>query len=108
MQSFRPHLFLAVALHILAAAVGSTISIPALASPEILYYPKRAESPRWNYALGLVELGLQESGHDYILQPTVDEMSQTRAARELELGNIHFIWTGTSAEYEERFRPVRV
>ena len=35
-------------------------------------------------------------------------MSQTRAARELELGNIDFIWTGTSAEYEQRFRAVRI
>ena len=108
MQSLRPHFFLVVALHILAAAAGSIISVAALADPEVLYYPKRAESPRWSYALGLVELALQASGRDYILRPTVDEMSQTRAARELELGNIDFIWTGTSAEYEQRFRPVRI
>ena len=104
MQSLKQHLLL-----VLAATVAlSTISVAALADPEVLYYPKRAESPRWNYALGLVQLALQESGSDYILQPTVDEMSQTRAARELELGNIDFIWTGTSAEYEQRFRPVRI
>jgi hypothetical protein len=78
------------------------------ADPEILYYPKRAESPRWNYALSLVELALKESGRDYVLRPTTEEMSQTRAARELELGNIHFIWTGTSAEYERRFHAVRI
>ena len=54
------------------------------------------------------KLALQESGRDYVLRPTVDEMSQTRAARELELGNIDFIWTGTSAEYEQRFRAVRI
>jgi hypothetical protein len=35
-------------------------------------------------------------------------MSQTRAARELELGNIDFIWTGTSAEYEQRFHAVGI
>src|SRR3989337_4337119 len=35
-------------------------------------------------------------------------MSQTRAARELELGNIDFIWTGTSAEYERRFHAIRI
>jgi len=104
MQSLKPDLLL-----VLAATVAlSTISVAALADPEILYYPKRAESPRWNYALGLVHLALQESGSDYVLLPTVDEMSQTRAARELELGNIDFIWTGTSAEYEQRFRPVRI
>ena len=104
MQSLKQHLLL-----VLAATVAlSTISAAALADPEVLYYPKRTESPRWNYALGLVQLALQESGSDYILQPTVDEMSQTRAARELELGNIDFIWTGTSAEYEQRFRPVRI
>jgi hypothetical protein len=108
MQSLRPHLFLVVALHVLAAATGSIISAAARADPEILYYPKRAESPRWNYALGLLRLALDESGRHYDLRPTIDEMSQTRAARELELGNIDFIWTGTSAEYEERFRPVRI
>jgi hypothetical protein len=108
MQSLRPHFFLAFALHALATAALSTISVAAHADPEILYYPKRAESPRWSYALGLVELALQASGRDYVLRPTVDEMSQTRAARELELGNIDFIWTGTSAEYEQRFRAVRI
>ena len=108
MQSFKPHLVLVLALHALATAALSTISVAAHADPEILYYPKRAESPRWNYALGLVELALQKSGRDYVLRPTVDEMSQTRAARELELGNIDFIWTGTSAEYEQRFRAVRI
>ena len=80
----------------------------AAADPQILYYPKRPDSPRWNYALSLVELGLEESGRDYVLQPTEEEMSQSRAARELELGNVDFIWTGTSADYEERFRAIRV
>lgn len=108
MLSSRPHLFLVVALHVLATAPWLTIGAAARADPEILYYPKRAESPRWSYALGLVELALAESGRDVILRPTVDEMSQTRAARELELGNIDVIWTGTSAEYEERFRAVRI
>ena len=105
MQSLRPHLFLVFALYVLAV---SGTGMAARADPEILYYPKRAESPRWNYALGLVQLALEESGRDYVLRPTVDEMSQTRAARELELGNIDFIWTGTSAEYEQRFRAVRI
>jgi hypothetical protein len=106
MRSLKRHLHFVIALHAVAAIVW--LAFAAHADPEILYYPKRAESPRWNYALGLVELALQASGRDYILRPTVDEMSQTRAARELELGNIDFIWTGTSAEYEERFRPVRI
>lgn len=108
MQSLRPHIVLVIVLHVLATAWWLTIGVAARADSEILYYPKRAESPRWNYALGLVELALQESGRDYVLRPTVDEMSQTRAARELELGNIDFIWTGTSAEYEQRFRAVRI
>jgi len=81
---------------------------PALADPSVLHYPKRPDSPRWQYALGLIELGLKESGRAYVLQPTAEEMSQTRAARELELGNIDFIWTGTSANYDQRFRPVRI
>jgi hypothetical protein len=75
---------------------------------KFLYYPKRAASLRWDYALGLMELALKEAGRNYILLPTVEEMSQTRAARELELGNIDFIWTGTSAAYEQRFRPIRI
>jgi hypothetical protein len=108
MQSLRPHLFLVITLHLVATIAGSVIGVAARADPEILYYPKRAESPRWNYALGLVQLALEESGRDYVLRPTTDEMSQTRAARELELGNIDLIWTGTSAEYEQRFRAVRI
>jgi hypothetical protein len=81
---------------------------PAVSDPAVLTYPKRPESPRWNYALGLIELALKESGRDYVLRPTDEEMSQTRAARELELGNVDFIWTGTSADYEQRFRAVRI
>jgi hypothetical protein len=80
----------------------------AAADPTVLTYPKRPDSPRWNYALGLIELGLKESGRDYVLKPTAEVMSQTRAARELELGDVDFIWTGTSAEYEERFQAVRI
>jgi len=108
MQSLKRHLLLIIAMHALATAALSTFGVAAHADPEILYYPKRAESPRWNYALGLLQLAIEESGGDYVLRPTVDEMSQTRAARELELGNIDFIWTGTSAEYEQRFQPVRI
>jgi hypothetical protein len=80
----------------------------AAADPAVLTYPKRPDSPRWNYALGLIELALKESGRDYALQPTGEEMSQTRAARELELGKVDFIWTGTSADYEQRFRAIRI
>jgi hypothetical protein len=108
MRSLKRHLVGIIVLHAAAALTSMAFALTAAADPEVLYYPKRAESPRWNYALGLVELALQESGRDYVLQPTADEMSQTRAARELELGNINFIWTGTSAEYEQRFRAVRI
>jgi hypothetical protein len=81
---------------------------PAAADPQILHYPKRPDSPRWDYARSLIELALKESGHDYVLEPTDEEMSQSRAARELELGNVDFIWTGTSADYEERFHAIRI
>ena len=89
-------------------AVGLAFAAQAGADPAVLTYPKRPESPRWNYALGLIELGLKESGRDYLLRPTAEEMSQSRAARELELGDIDFIWTGTSADYEQRFRAIRI
>jgi hypothetical protein len=98
-------------LLVLAGALLGSLLAPApqaVADPELLTYPKRPDSPRWNYALGLIELGLKESGRDYVLKPTGEVMSQTRAARELELGDVDFIWTGTSAEYEQRFRPVRI
>ena len=105
----KRHRAFRLTLCVLAAMTWIGLDLPhAAADPEILYYPKRAESPRWSYALSLVELALKESGQNYILKPTEEEMSQTRAARELELGNIGFIWTGTSAEYEQRFRAVRV
>ncbi|WP_395022427.1 substrate-binding periplasmic protein [Dongia sp.] len=87
---------------------GLALAAGAAADPAVLTYPKRPDSPRWNYALGLIELALKESGRDTQLKPTSEEMSQTRAARELELGHIDFIWTGTSADYEQRFRAVRI
>src|SRR5581483_11345034 len=92
------------------ALAGAWLALVANAGADqtVLHYPKRPDSPRWNYALGLIALGLKESGRDYVLQPTDETMSQARAARELELGNIDFIWTGTSAEYERRFRAVRI
>lgn len=85
-----------------------TLSPAVAADPSVLTYPKRPDSPRWQYALGLIALGLEKSGRAYVLRPTDDEMSQSRAARELELGAIDFIWTGTSAEYEQRFRAIRI
>jgi hypothetical protein len=107
-QSVKPHLLFGLFLHALAVLSWLAFGVSADADPEILYYPKRADSPRWNYALTLVELALKESGRDYVLRPATEEMSQTRAARELELGNIDFIWTGNSAEYEQRFHAVRI
>jgi hypothetical protein len=97
-------------LFVLVALLGPwLVPLPhAAADPEVLIYPKRPDSPRWNYALGLIELALKESGRDTVLKPTGEVMSQTRAARELELGGVDFIWTGTSAEYEERFHAVRI
>jgi hypothetical protein len=89
-------------------AAWLVLAANAVADPAVLHYPKRPDSPRWNYALGLIELALKEAGRDTVLEPTPEEMSQTRAARELELGNVDFIWTGTSAEYEQRFHPVRI
>lgn len=80
----------------------------ASADPQVLYYPKRPESPRWNYARTLVELALRHSGRDYVLKPTEEEMTQARTARELELGHIQFIWAGTSADYEQRFQAIRI
>jgi hypothetical protein len=93
---------------VLAVVTCLAFAAPAVADPTVLHYPKRADSPRWNYALGLIALALKESGRDVVLQPSAEEMPQARAARELELGNVDFIWTGTSAEYEQRFRAVRV
>ncbi len=101
-EIMRLRLALPFVLSCLALAAG------AAADPAVLTYPKRPDSPRWQYALGLIELALKESGRDTVLQPTSEEMSQTRAARELELGHVDFIWTGTSADYEQRFRAVRV
>lgn len=108
MRSLKRHLILIIARHAVTVTAWLAFAASVRADSDILYYPRRAESPRWNYALGLIGLALQDSRRDYVLRPTVDEMSQTRAARELELGNIDFIWTGTSAEYEQRFRAVRI
>ena len=96
---------------VLAAMLASgPSSVPPAAADQALVvrYPKRPDSPRWHYALGLIELALNKSGYQVTLQPTAEEMSQTRAARELELGGVDFIWTGTSAEYEKRFRAIRI
>ena len=84
------------------------LAATAVADPIVLTYPKRPDSPRWNYALGLIALAFKEVGRDYVLKPTDEEMSQARAARELETGNVDFIWTGTSADYEQRFRAIRI
>lgn len=99
----------ALALHALAVMGWIAMSASsASADPQVLYYPKRPESPRWNYARTLVELALQHSGRDYVLKPTEEEMTQARTARELELGHIQFIWAGTSADYEQRFQAIRI
>jgi len=100
-------LLVLMAVSAVLASVSPVVP-PALADPTVLTYPKRPDSPRWQYALGLIDLALKHSGRDYVLAPTAEEMSQTRAARELELGDVDFIWTGTSAEYEQRFRAIPI
>jgi ABC-type amino acid transport substrate-binding protein len=83
-------------------------SSPAAAQAEMLVYPRPSNPLRWDYAIKLVDLALKRAGRVPVLQATEQVMTQSRAARELELGRIDFIWAGTSAEYEQRFRPIPI
>jgi hypothetical protein len=96
---------------VVLAALGWHVANPpsrAIAQVETLTYPRPGNALRWDYALTLIEMALKRAGHKYQLQPTEQSMTQSRAARELELGRIDFIWAGTSAEYETRFRPILI
>ncbi len=83
------------------------VHAPAAATQPIVY-SRSSDDPRWDYAIRVIELAIDRSGRDYKLQATKERMTQARAARELEAGRIDFIWAGTSADYEQRFRPIRV
>lgn len=100
---------MSLAFAVLLGAVVLTFGWPAAAAePETLIFPRPSASLRWDYALKVAELALQRSGGNYLLETTAEPMTQGRAARELEEGRVDFIWAGTSADYEERFRPIRI
>jgi hypothetical protein len=96
---------------VVLAALGWHVANPpsrAIAQVETLTYPRPTNALRWDYALKLVDIALKRAGRSVVLVPTEQVMTQSRAARELELGRIDFIWAGTSADYESRFRAVLV
>jgi hypothetical protein len=82
-------------------------ALPA-AEARTVVYPVPGNALRGDYVLKLLELAFERSGDDFRPRPTEQTMTQARAARELEEGGIDLLWAGTSAEYEKRFRPIRI
>jgi hypothetical protein len=93
---------------VLAVLGPNAIGRSAASEIRTVIYPEPGNALRGDYVLKLLELALERSGRKYVPRAAKEAMTQARAARQLEEGSIDFIWAGTSAEYEERFRPVRI
>ncbi len=91
---------------------GALILLANLAMGDHLdvIYPQRiGEDYRGSYALALLTLGLDKSGHTYSLSRSDEKLTQSRSMILLDLNQgINVMWMGTSKEVEERYLTVRI
>ncbi|OEJ69364.1 hypothetical protein BEN30_03750 [Magnetovibrio blakemorei] len=83
----------------------------ANAEPLRVVYPAEAGRDTANaYPVQLLELALRKSGKPYEMQPFQESMNEARARSILEAGdgNLTVAWFGTSRDFEQRLRPVRI
>jgi len=87
------------------------LCLPVFAVPEIVYYPRPATvtDRRSEYPLELLKRALALSGRQYYLRPSKQRYPQSEALKQLNLGDrIDVVWSMTSEEREQRYRPVRI
>lgn len=94
-------LFLVVFLPIIATAA------PAL---RVIYgSPARhIDSVDQRYPLQLLQEALQASGEPFELQPSGQDMVQSRVLKEIAAGQVDVYWSMTSAAREQQLLPVRI
>lgn len=78
-----------------------------------IIYPKAVnpDDVHWVYPLKLLELAIQKSGGDYVLQPSAQSlMLQGRAILNLERGDpgLTILWTMTDHAREAKLLPIRI
>lgn len=79
--------------------------LQALAALNVVY-PAIEERAEDSYGFKVLKLALDKSGTPYRLTLSPDKMNQERARVALENGSISIFDTGTSREFEQRFKAV--
>lgn len=90
---------------------------PAVATPsdsaeaQLLIYGSPAQpldSVDLRYPLQLLQEALAASGQKFRLQPSGQDMVQSRVLKEIAAGNVDVYWSMTSVEREEQLLPIRI
>lgn len=94
-------LFIAILLPFVASAA------PAL---RVIYGSpaRQIDSVDQRYPLQLLREALQVSGEPFVLQPSGQDMVQSRVLKEIATGQVDVYWSMTSAAREQQLLPVRI
>ncbi len=87
--------------------IALTLCWPVLALAQLnVVYPAIEERASDNYGYKILDLALSKSGRSYHLSVSPLKMNQQRARASMADGSISIFDTGTSAEFEDRFRAI--
>ncbi|WP_172449240.1 substrate-binding periplasmic protein [Bowmanella denitrificans] len=99
-------------LWLLKILMGLMVGVKtAVAVSSTLIYPRQAmeNTVDTDYAVVLLSRALQEAGLKHSLQPSRETLVQSRALKQLQLGDgIDVAWSMTSTERESALQPVRI
>ena len=99
----RAVLLIAVLLPFIVSADAEPAMRVIYGSPE-----RQPVSVEQSYPLRLLTEALQASGETYLLQPSGQDMVQSRVLKEIAAGQVDVYWSMTSAAREQQLLPVRI
>jgi len=85
---------------------GLTLTTPVTLAQRTLV-ANQTDHPLDAYAIGALEVALEEMPGDYSLKVTQEPINQTRAIEFLETDQMDVMWLASTREYEEQLRPIR-
>lgn len=80
---------------------------PLAAQPRVVIHNQVVDA-NFGYGAGLLELGLSYFPGKYQLRESDEFYGQARMIQEFDSGQLDVLWVGTNADFERRFRPIRI
>lgn len=86
--------------------LGLSLATPSLADDTVNIVSRGDGNAR--YAIGMIQLGLDEAGYSYSLNITDGTLTAARQQQDTEEGVIDIMWAATTEDIEQRLIPIRI